>query len=815
MPPKAQKFLVLVCLVGAAALLSTVSGHYVRSSAPLWEYGTFVLLALVGGGKKITLTKAHGGDDEGSMSVGFAITFAAMLHLGPAAGIWTAAVVSFSNGMFPQPQKLHQMLFNICLACIESCVAGAVFIALNGNQLVLDPITSFPAIVAACLVYFAINTGGVATIIALCSDERVSTIWRDTFMWTAPSYFAGACAGAISLMVAGRHIGAALLLGSPIAYLTYQSYSTYMKREQDRQKHIEELEIGKAHLADLYLATIKSLALAIDAKDQYTHQHILRVQRYAVAIAKHMGLTGNELEGVNTGALLHDIGKLGVPEYVLLKPGRLTDDEFDKIKKHPEIGAAILDPVEFPWPVLPVVRHHHEKWDGTGYPDGLAGENIPLTARIMAVADVYDALTSSRSYRNAWTHERAVSVITKDAGTHFDPVVVAAFLEVIDGVVADMREENKIVQQPVSNSVETVSKSAQAAKAIQRASSELWAMYEVAQTLSSSLGLQETLDILSRKLEAIMPGTTCAFLLLDESRTSLQVHSVVGVNEAFLSSAKTLSTNSLSQQVLKNRETYFGEFDHDDLLLTGTHLGEWKTLKTAIIVPIVFENNVLGTINVYHTDEGAFSASDKQLLETISERAAMAIYNGLQFERTQTSAFRDSLTGLYNLRYATERVEEACHAGATPPPFALICVDVDSFKPLNDNFGHRKGDTVLQEISVILQAEVSERDIVARYGGDEFVILLADADDTHASALCERLRHAVHSYDPQLHHERLGWLRVDVSVGHACFPTDGADYHALVSTADARMYQAKTERKLGALADPTALQAVLVHRKAA
>ena len=135
-----------------------------------------------------------------------------------------------------------------------------------------------------------------------------------------------------------------------------------------------------------------------------------------------MGLDGDELEGLNTGALLHDIGKLGVPEYVLLKPGRLTDEEFAKIKKHPEIGAAILDPVEFPWPVLPVVKYHHEKWDGTGYPEGLEGEDIPLTARILAVADVYDALTSNRSYRNAWTHERALDVIQRRTpGTHFDP----------------------------------------------------------------------------------------------------------------------------------------------------------------------------------------------------------------------------------------------------------------------------------------------------------------------------------------------------------------------------------------------------------
>ena len=293
---------------------------------------------------------------------------------------------------------------------------------------------------------------------------------------------------------------------APLGWVVYQNYATTVARTEEKQQHIEELQVSQEHLADLYLATIKSLALAIDAKDQYTHQHILRVQRYAVATAAHMGLDGSEMEAINTGALLHDIGKLGVPEYVLLKPGRLTDEEFAKIKKHPEIGASILDPVEFPWPVLPVVRSHHEKWDGTGYPDGLAGEEIPRTARVLAVADVYDALTSSRSYRNAWTHERACEVIRKDRGTHFDPVVADAFLEIIGHVVGQMAEEGDgpLVEAAVGKT--SSSKADQAARDIHRASSELWALYEVVQTLSSSLGLEETLEILGRKLEESCPA---------------------------------------------------------------------------------------------------------------------------------------------------------------------------------------------------------------------------------------------------------------------------------------------------------------------
>ncbi len=802
LPRKAQLFLILTVLAGIGAGVAAVFYPFPRSSVPAWEFAAFLILATVAGGKKVVITRIAGADeDDGSMSVGFLITFLAMMHLGPADGICVAAMVSVTNGIYPKVQKFHQLIFNVSLACVEAAVAGGIFVALNGHQLTINPVDSFPAIAASCLAYYAINTGGVATIIALCTEENVVTLWRETFLWTAPGYFAGAAIGAAALVLFGTHIGGAILFGSPVAYLMYQSYATYVARRQEAIKHSEEIEISKAHLADLYLSTIKSLALAIDAKDQYTHQHILRVQRYSVAIAKQMGLTGNDLEGVNTGALLHDIGKLGVPEYVLLKPGRLTDAEFDKIKKHPEIGAAILEPVEFPWPVLPVVRHHHEKWDGTGYPDRLAGEDIPLTARIMAVADVYDALTSNRSYRNAWTHERACEVITKDAGTHFDPVVVDAFLVVIGNVVEEMRAEKALIASAATDPVAKPSKADQAVRDIQRASSELWALYEVAQTLSTSLGLQDSLDILVKKLEAIMPGTTCVFMLTGDVPDTLVARSVVGPNLAYFTGSRTVSPRSLSLDVMRKREGYLGEYDSDDILLTGSNIQEWTALKSALIVPIVFEDSVLGTINVYHGEENVFTRNDRQLLETIAERAAMAIFNGLSFDRSRREAPHDPLTGLVNISRITDVVEREVHKRSDlNEPFALLCVDLDSFKPVNDNFGYQRGDVVLRELAEVFRTVVSDKDIVSRFGGDEFLIYLADADRAKAETVAQRIHAAVQRYDPKLVHERLGALRVDVSVGSACYPADGADYNTLLSAADTAMNRVKSERKLSQLA---------------
>ncbi len=804
LPRAAQIYLASVCLMGllavAAASLAAPPPVHARS----WELVLFLALAILAGGRKVVLS-THKGSGHLEVSLGFAITFAAMLRLGPAGGLLVNAAACLSACLFPTRQRLHQLLFNVSLAAAEAWLAGLVFLAANGGTLTLAPPRTFAAVAASSLVYYGVNTGGTSLIIALCMGLRPLGVWRENFLWIAPSYLAGACISTLAMILGGRNAGVVLLFLSPFAYLIYQSYAGHTRWAEEKQRHIEELQKSQSHLADLYLATIKSLALAIDAKDEYTHQHILRVQRYAMATAHRLGLTGMELEGLNTGALLHDIGKLGVPEHVLLKPGRLTDEEFAKIKEHPTIGAAILDPVDFPWPVLPVVKYHHEKWDGTGYPSGLAGEDIPLTARILAVADVYDALTSARPYRKAWSHAQALEVIRRDTGVHFDPVITEAFLAIIDGVVAEMTAEPQdwYTAQSPSGPVFTP-RSNQAAHDIQRAASELWALYEVAQTLSSSLGLQETLDILARKMEAILPGTACLFLLPDEADGGMTVRAAVGVNHEFFLGARTLGRAGRSRTAAATRATYAGEYDAEDLVLIRAEDTPWTTLRSAVIVPIVHQGNVLGTINLYHPSAAGLGDHDRRLLETIAARAAMALNNARLFDRACSQALTDPLTGLANLRHLTTVVEDGCsRPEAARRPFALLCLDLDSFKPINDNFGHHRGDQVLQDLARLFRSQVRERDTVARYGGDEFLVVLHGAGPEEAAAMAARIQAVVEGYDPGLIHPKLGALRLGVSVGHACFPGDGTDCASLLSAADTQMYHDKMERKLGRLADHT------------
>ena len=204
-----------------------------------------------------------------------------------------------------------------------------------------------------------------------------------------------------------------------------------MGRIDDEQRHVLQT-------SDLHLATIEALARAIDAKDQTTQMHIRRVQVYATGLANALGLPDAEIQGIKTAALLHDIGKLAVPEHILSKPGPLTQEEFQKIRIHPQVGAEIIAAVPFPYPVAPLILSHHERWDGKGYPQGLAGEDIPLGARILTIVDYFDAVTTERPYHKALSYESAIGLLQARSRRALDPTLVPMFIELLPTLLAEL-----------------------------------------------------------------------------------------------------------------------------------------------------------------------------------------------------------------------------------------------------------------------------------------------------------------------------------------------------------------------------------------
>ncbi|MGE5813626.1 MAG: HD-GYP domain-containing protein, partial [Acidobacteriota bacterium] len=357
-----------------------------------------------------------------TMSVSYTVDFASLLLLGPAETMLIAAASAWSQCSFRIKERnpVYRTLFSMASLVITVIVAGQVYSRLGGIHppavTSLRGLLDLPGpIIGATATYYLTNTVLVAMAVALSTRQPFPKLWKENFLDSAPSYCAGALVAAIgAVLINGRYYLLVPLAAAPL-YLTYRAYRIYIDRIQDERRHDREI-------SEMYLATIEALALAIDAKDQTTHTHIRRVQIYAAGLARALGMSDKEIQGVTTAALLHDIGKLAVPEHILSKPGALTPEEFKKIRIHPQVGAEIIEHVPFPYPVAPLILNHHERWDGKGYPRGIKGDEIPLGARILSVADFFDALMTERPYHRAMSREAALSMLEQESGKGLDPV---------------------------------------------------------------------------------------------------------------------------------------------------------------------------------------------------------------------------------------------------------------------------------------------------------------------------------------------------------------------------------------------------------
>ncbi len=772
-----------------------------------------VALAAIFGARKVRLTRSAQFEKSSSVSLGAMITFIALMSSGVHACLLAGIASSLSASIYPRRQPMFQLLHNVSTIALSASAAGLVYHFLFPEMQLTLPNTSYiVALFVATSIYFLINTVLVASAMALCANQSIWKLWRGSFLWTAPSSLAGTAISAMVLQVAKLNLEFIMLM-IPVVGFFYQSFKMYADKAEEKEQHIIALELGKKALADLYLSTVRSLATAIDAKDQSTHAHIQRVHRFAVSIAEKMEVAGDELEAIRTGALLHDIGKLGVPDYVLLKPSALSIDEFEKMKRHTTIGAAILEQVPFPWPVASLVRHHHERWDGAGYPDNLAGENIPLGARILSVADVYDALTSDRPYRPAWSVSRAKSFILAGAGTQFDPDVVDAFIaleDISDESILSLDGEEQSVLSP------------NATKSIRRSGAELWALYEVSQVLNTNLGMEDRLTQLGNRIAAIFPGAECSYLLLnrrssqdidksdanivlDESDSSClaEVWSFGELAEesTLLHTPCVIKAESIAALVTNDQLPYRGPCQREGMF-SPLKAGYQPVSSSALIVPLIHMGKTLGSINLYHPSFEAFTQDDEHLMQMIAAQVQSALYHDILFDRTLSDSITDSLTGLYNSRYLDQAVTPMLKDLASSPlpkSLTLMYLDLDNFKPINDQFGHQHGNIVLQNVARLFQRELRPKDLVVRYGGDEFLIVLHQTDSESAVRVANRIRRAVQEYDSGLNQSDGTKLMLDVSIGAASFPQDGSDLNQLVSAADQRMYLEKASRKSGVL----------------
>ena len=485
-------------------------------------------------------------------------------------------------------------------------------------------------------------------------------------------------AGLLVVGIPGETLSSPWLLLLLLA-LSSITYKVYLGRIGDEQRHARKM-------ADLHLATIEALALAIDAKDQTSQSHIRRVQLYATAVARTLGMRENEIQGVKTAALLHDIGKLAVPEHILSKPGPLTPEEFQKIRAHPKVGADIVSSVPFPYPVAPLILSHHERWDGKGYPSGLEGEEIPLGARILSVVDYFDALMAERPYHKAMGFEAAIGLLQQEAGKGLDPTVVNRFIELLPALQAEAATLEQSTRTPVPAAEPTFGQPATCLTAepskknvfddIAQAHRESYALYEIAQAMGTSLGVSDTMALISAKLSNLVPFSCAALFLFDEKGETLRCRFATGTDADVIQQVTVRSGEGLTGWVARNRRPLVNARASADLEAAG--LRTPTQLQSALVCPLLYNERLIGTLSVYHVDAAFYRDDHRRLLDRVSEQAAAVINNSMLFEQAQEDSLTDPLTGLPNTRFLfMHMTRELARAERLKSELSLMVMDLD------------------------------------------------------------------------------------------------------------------------------------------
>jgi putative nucleotidyltransferase with HDIG domain len=428
-------YVISVAAVGAAIICVSAYDLYLQQLRPQWLI--LVALTLLSGSATVRLPSV-----PATISISETFVFTSVLLFGPATG----AVIVFFDGLIISLRLVRRrrawfrMAFNMAAPTISIWCAAHVFLLFPGVTPLIDrpmPIEHLVIpLIALSISHFLFNTWLIAFAVAFETNRPALDVWRRDLLWLSMNYFAGASLSAL-LVLYTRNIDLTFLgIIVPLLLVLYFTFKIPMARVEDTNRHLGQVNT-------LYLSTIETLAMAIDAKDQVTHGHIRRVQSYAIGLAKSLGICDTGLlKAIEASALLHDMGKLAIPEHILNKPGKLSKAEFEKMKMHAAIGADILSAIEFPYPVVPIVRHHHENWDGSGYPDGLKTTDIPIGARILSVVDCYDALTSDRPYRPRLPHDEATAILLQRRGTMYDPLIVDTFIRVYPSLAR--------IDQPIS-----------------------------------------------------------------------------------------------------------------------------------------------------------------------------------------------------------------------------------------------------------------------------------------------------------------------------------------------------------------------------
>ena len=614
----ARGFIAVMALAGVVCF-ALAFWHW-QSSDPL-KFVCYLIAALLASSLKVTLPGI-----EGTLSVNFLFTLLGILELSLPETLLIGLASTLAQFYWKPARQLKrvQLIFNVSQVTVSSAVAYGAY------KLVVIYVLHAPgplALLVAAITHYGCNTAAMSIIIGLTEDKPFAKVWTNCYLWSFPYYMVGAAAAGLVNFL-NRHIGwqSSLLILPPI-YLMYRSYRLYLEKLETEKRHVEQV-------SSLHLRTIEALALAIEAKDATTGEHLQRVRVYAMELAKDLGLSEDETEALRAASVLHDIGKLAVPEHIISKPGKLSPEEFEKMKIHPTVGAEILEQVDFPYPVVPIVRAHHEKWDGSGYPNGLAGEAIPIGARILAAVDCLDALASDRQYRKALPLDEAMAKVVADAGKSFDPRVVTIlqrrYIELerlaneqplqappklsTDIKVARGSAPAAGFEESGSPDSNSAGSSADSVALISTARKQNQQIVGFIRQAGGALSTEDILSLLAVRLKRLVPHDAMA--IYRPKNRVLTAEFVSGENSQLFSSLKIPHGEGLSGWVAQNHKAIL----NGNPSVEPGYLNDptkYSTLRSALAVPMEGASGVAAVLVLYRAGQDAFTADDLRIVEAI------------------------------------------------------------------------------------------------------------------------------------------------------------------------------------------------------
>jgi putative nucleotidyltransferase with HDIG domain len=765
LPTATRSYIALVVSAGSFMVIQSFVQLFMHNIG--WSWTILALLTLVSGSATVNLPSL-----PATVSVSETFVFTSVLLFGPAAGTLTVAldalVISFWS--YRKGYPTYKTLFNVCAVALTVWVASHLYYALSpygplysltDNRVRLQSLL-WP-LLAFTVAYYAINTWLIAFAIALERNGSPFRIWRENFVWIALNYFGGASVAALLVSYRRDLDYTFLLFIVPLLVVLYFTFSTSMGRVEDANRHLSQLN-------SLYMSTIETLAMAIDAKDQITHGHIRRVQLYAVGLAKSMGVTDEaQIRAIEAAALLHDMGKLAVPEYILNKPGPLTPAEFEKMKLHASVGADILSAIDFPYPVVPIVRHHHESWDGTGYPDRISGSDIPIGARILSVVDCFDALTSDRPYRPRLSDKEALRILQERRGTMYDPLVVDTFTRVHTtigpGFAAPPAQSSlSAITAAVGPPAAYVESRVARFEEIAASSDEMLTLFDLARSLTASMGVQDGTDLIAKHLRRLVPSSACVFYIYDVDADDLVAKHASGEHAAHIKGLRVPIGQRLSGWVAANRQTIRNS---DPVLDLGESARAMNPRpRSCLSTPLLSGKTLVGVLSLYSSNKEAYSEDHQRIIEVVARQVSAAILEAQNAERQRTRSFKDETTGLPNLRHLIEFIEAQLADDERGHPFCLVTIQFTA-PPTNDP------NRATESVVACTRRALRPADLLFRSGPDELVALLLNTERGAANAIGLRVASALGTLNST---GAIASLRL----GLACAPLDAAEAERLL-----------------------------------